>query len=91
MAIIYQTFEIGEANLKAYVTQNCAEADLWVYLAANRGMAARQGVWFITQHKTEAKQKIYFGSRGTSNVIVYFTNDIGSAGWRRSHRLEKTL
>ncbi len=87
MAVIYQTFEIGEADIKAYVTQNPAEADIWVYIASSRGLAGNKGVWFVTKQKTKSQLKIYFSNRGISNVIVYFTNDIGSAGWRNEHKL----
>lgn len=87
MTVIYQTYSIGEADIKVYVTHHKAEADIWVYLAPSRGLACKEAVWFITKHKTKSQKKIFFGARGTSNVIVYFTNCFGSAGWRKSHRL----
>ncbi|TQV87252.1 DUF6150 family protein [Aliikangiella coralliicola] len=91
MALIYQTFSIGEADVKAYVTHNQAIADLWVYITKNRGIAYKTGVWYLCRSKVEAQKKVCFCDRGMSNLIVYFVNDQGLASWRTQHRFASFL
>ena len=88
MPLIYQTYDLGEADFKAYVTHHPGEADAWIYLAGNRGFAGKECIWYITKSKGKSRKKIYFGNRGIANLIIYFVKDIGSAGWRKTHRLQ---
>jgi hypothetical protein len=91
MAKIYQTFSMGEAQYKIHISENKLDADLWVYVVNNRGTAGRNGLWYITNNKLEANIKGYFCSRGMAELIVYFVNVRGEAGWQKPHRLKNIL
>ncbi len=91
MAIIYQTYSIAEAHCKAYITQNKGEADLWVYNVGNRGLAYDNSLWYVTNNRSEATARVFFCSRGISQLIVYFVTNKSEAGWQKVHPMEGRL
>lgn len=91
MAIIYQTFSFAEAQCKVNIATNKAEADLWVYSVSNRGLAAGDAIWYVIDERSEASTRVYFCSRGMSDLIVYFVSNKLEAGWQREHRLKFRL
>lgn len=91
MAIIYQTFLRPDANYCFHVTQERGLADLRVYSVTSKGMAYGDKLWFITRLRGEATSRIYFGSRGQAELVIYFVDNWGEAGWQRPHRLSGYL
>ena len=82
MAIIYQVFDEGQATIKVHVTRVASLARLWVYMVPDRSMAHQAGCWFATSNIAEARYRIYFGDWGVADLIVYFVDEWGKAGWQ---------
>ena len=91
MAIIYQTFSYAEAQCRVNITNNRAEADLWVFNVNNRGLANGDANWYVIENRSESSIRVYFCSRGMSDLIVYFVNNKLEAGWQKDHRLKFKL
>ena len=91
MANIYQTFSLAEARYKAFVTTNKLEADLYVYLVNQRGLATASGLWHVTNNRSSSSERVYFGSRAIADVIIYFVKNKSQAGWQKQHRLAGVL
>ena len=91
MANIYQTFSLAEARYKAFITTNKLEADLFVYMVNQRGLASSGGLWYVTSNRSASSERVFFGSRAIADVIVYFVKNKSEAGWQRPHRLDRSL
>lgn len=91
MTTVYQTFSVGEAHRKIYITQQKQEADLFVYIVGNKGLATRDGQWYLSKNRTEVNVRVYFSSRAMAELIVYFVNNRSEAGWQKSHHLKGRL
>ncbi len=91
MAVIYQTFRIPEAQVRAHVVADPGEADLWVYIVNNRGQAVGDACWYVSRHWGKASTRLYFSSRGRANLLVYYVRDRGLAGWKRAHNFRGRL
>lgn len=91
MAIIYQTYSFADAQCKVNISTNKAEADLWVFNTSSRGLANGDANWYIVSERAEASVRVYFCSRGMSDLIVYFVNNKLEAGWQKEHRFKFRL
>ncbi len=91
MAKIYQTFSFADAQCKVHITSDKGAADLWVYNVSSRGLASSDPLWYVTENRAEASTRIYFCSRGMSELIVYFVQNRLEAGWQKKHRLQHRL
>ncbi|MCY7293854.1 DUF6150 family protein [Alteromonas sp. a30] len=88
---VFQTFNQGEAHYIAYITQDVSQADLCVYITKNQGLAYGENRWFITNNKTQTDKTLFFGSRGSAQLVVCFVNSPALAGWQRNHPLQGKL
>jgi len=91
MCKIYQASTIGDAQYRVHITQDKGLADLWVYLVGARGLAGKNGLWYITNHWAEADRRLFFGSRGMSELVIYIVSSRQQAGWKNQHRLTGIL
>jgi len=91
LAVIFETYSIAEAQCKAYITLQQAEADLWVYNTSSRGLAYSDEIWYLTKNRAEASCRLFFSERGCADLIVYFVTNRSQAGWQKNHRFNKRL
>lgn len=91
MARIYQTFDYGEAQLRAAVVTDRGTADLWVHRVSSWGLARGDALWYITRDKQEANLWVYFDTFGAAQLRICFVDTYGEAGWRRAHPLKGRL
>ena len=91
MSVIYQTYIPGKADIRAYITDNRAMADLLVYTVDSIALAYGDALWYITKNSGQATSKIYFGARGQAQLVVFFVSDKGDAHWLRQHPLKNKL
>lgn len=91
MAAIFQTYMPGFADIRACVVDSPGAADISVFLVNSLGAAHTDWFWFITKHQGQATSRIFFGSRGTAELLVHFVNLRAQARWIRPHRLQNRL
>lgn len=91
MARVYQTFDYGEARLRAAVVIDRGQADLCVHRVASRGLARGDALWYITRNKQDADVWIYFDTLGAAQLRICFVDSYGEAGWQRPHPLKGRL
>jgi hypothetical protein len=85
MARIYQTTEMGEAQIRVALVSR-GEADLFACRVGNYGMAQGDSLWFITRDKQGANTRVCFTSIGMAEVKVCFVDSQSEAGWQKEHR-----
>ena len=90
MARIYQTNNMGEADVRVAIVQR-DHADLLVHRAASRGLAHGDAQWFITRERQDATAGVYFTSQGFAQLSICFVDHASEAGWTRPHRLKGCL
>ncbi|MFZ3183989.1 MAG: DUF6150 family protein [Pseudomonas sp.] len=88
MARIYQTATMGEAHLRVAIVANRGMADLLVNRVSSFGLAAGDGLWFITRDKQEATALVFFTSIGMAEVKICFVDSYAEAGWQHPSRYE---
>ncbi len=91
MACIFQSPMSGTATIRASIVDSPGAADISVFAVNDRGSAHNDCLWFITQHQGQATSKIYFGSRGSAQLLVCFVSDRAQARWMRYHPLQNKL
>jgi hypothetical protein len=87
MARIYQTHEMGMADIRVALVDHPGQADLCVKRVGSRGLAHDDALWYICNNKQEAQVSIYFCSQGMAEIKVCFVNDYSMTGWKNKHRL----
>ena len=88
MARVYQSHNIGMADIRAALVDHPGEADLCVYRVGSRGLAYGDAYWYICRDRGDATAAVHFTSRGMAQVRVCFVADRGQAGWKTAHRLK---
>ena len=91
MAIVYQTFSPGDANIRAYVVEDRGAADILVHAVKDMGAAHGDAIWYIARQPGMASSKLHFGSRGFAQLLVYFVAHRAEAKWQRPHPLKGKL
>jgi hypothetical protein len=91
MARIYQTFDYGEARIRAAVVSHRGKADLCVHRVSSWGLARGDALWYITTNKQDANLWVYFDSYGAAQLRICFVDTYGEAGWLRPHELKGRL
>lgn len=91
MAVIYQTFSPGGADIRACVVEERGAADILVYVVRDMGAAQGDAIWYIARQPGISSSKLYFGSRGFAQLLVYFVTNRATAGWLRPHPLKNKL
>jgi hypothetical protein len=91
MARIYQTHEMGMADVRAALVGSRGEADLCVLRVSSQGLAMGDARWYICRSRQEAQVSICFCSRGMAELRVCFVDNYTEAGWQRPHRLKGRL
>ncbi len=91
MARVYQTWQMGEAQVRLAIVDHVGMADLAVHRVSNWGEARGDALWFITRNREDANIWIYFGSPGFCDLKVCFVENRGEAGWLKPHRLKGRL
>lgn len=86
MATIYQTTQMGEAQVLLALVQQRGEADLLVRLVTSPGLAHGETHWFITRDKQAAGTIVCFTSPGAAHVKICFVDSDGEAGWQKPNR-----
>lgn len=81
MAVVYQTNNMGEAQLRVALVDR-GSADLLVHRVSSRGMAHGTTRWFITRDKQQATVLVYFTSPGMAQLKISFVNTFGETKWR---------
>jgi len=69
------------------------DADLIVFVTDSHGMSFRKDeVWSYVEGDGESNVKIFWDELSTtSDLKIYFTNDLGVAGWVTEHPLKGKL
>ena len=88
MARVYQTYNMGEAQVRAAIVNHPGQADLCVLRVDSWGLAAGDTLWYITRDKQQASVWVYFGSIGECQLRVCFVDNYTLAGWQRVHPLK---
>ena len=88
VARIYQTPDMGEADVRVAIVEEPGEADLCVHRVGSWGLASGDALWFITRDKQEATAWVYFCGRGFAQVLVCFVDNYAQAGWQHSHPMK---
>jgi hypothetical protein len=91
MARIYQTFDRGEAGIKASIVRHRGKADLCVHRVSSWGLARGDALWYITTNKQDANLWVYFDTYGAAQLHICFVDSYGEAGWLRPHALRGRL
>jgi hypothetical protein len=91
MARVYQTFDHGEARLRAAVVNDPGQADLCVHRVSSWGLARGDALWYITRDKQESTLWVYFDTFGAAQLRICFVGTYTQAGWRRDHPLKGKL
>lgn len=91
MARIYQTFDYGEARIRAAVLSDRGDADLCVHRVSSWGLARGDALWYITRNKQDANLWVYFDTYGAAQLRICFVNTYAEAGWLRPHPLKGRL
>jgi hypothetical protein len=86
MARIFVTDTMGEAEVRVALVDTRGDADLWVCRVSSWGLAAGDERWFITPDRQSATKRVFFTSRGMSQIAVCFVSTLGEAGWRDPSR-----
>lgn len=86
MATIYQTTQMGEAQVLLALVQQHGEADLLVRRVASPGLAQGEAHWFITRDKQAAGTIVCFTSPGFAHVRICFVDNDAEAGWKKPSR-----
>ena len=84
IAIVYQTFDYGEANFLVHVTQNPHEADVWVSTVNQLGAHRGDLLWYFTNNIDEATSSIYLCSYGMSSITIHFVAAYAETCWRNT-------
>ena len=72
----------SEADVRVYVTDDRAEADLIIYETTDEWAATESPIWYYTDVLGRAERTIYFtNARWEADLIVSKTNIQGEAGW----------
>ncbi|MCB1736545.1 MAG: hypothetical protein KDI42_00315 [Gammaproteobacteria bacterium] len=87
MARIYQTRDMGMADIRAALVDHPGEADLCVRRVGSWGLADGDARWYICTNRQDAQVCVWFGSRGMAEVKICFVSDYTQAGWKTAHRL----
>lgn len=90
MAHIYQTNNMGDADLRVAIVQR-GDADLLVHRVDSWGLAHGDAHWFISRDRQSATAGIYFTSQGYAQLSICFVDNASEAGWSRPHRLKGCL
>ncbi|MCM2565224.1 MULTISPECIES: DUF6150 family protein [Janthinobacterium] len=90
MARIYQTNNMGEADVRVAIVQR-GNADLLVQRVSSWGLAHGDAHWFLTRERQDASASVYFTSQGFAQLTICFVDHPGEAGWARPHRFKGCL
>jgi len=88
MARIYQAATMGEAHVRAAIIMERGMADLLVHRVSSFGLAAGDGLWFITRDQQDATAWVFFTSIGMAEVKICFVDNYAEAGWQKPSRYE---
>jgi hypothetical protein len=88
MARIYQAASMGEAHIRVALVQERGSADLLVHRVSSWGLAYGDALWYITRDKQDASVWLYFTSIGMAEVKIFFVDNYGEAGWKKSHHYQ---
>lgn len=91
MARIYQTPDMGMANVRAALVSGQGEADLCVLRVSSWGLALGDALWYVCRDRQDAQLCVHFGNRGMAELLVCFVDNYSAAGWQRPHRLKGRL
>ncbi len=91
MARVYQTYTMGDAQVRAALVAAQGQADLLACRVSSWGAARGDALWYVTTESLEATVRIYFGPLGMAELLVCFVATPGMARWMRGHRLRGRL
>lgn len=82
--VVIETKVLKEANVKIYLTNYPADADVVVFKTPFIDRAqGNKGIWYFTDMSGWANKKIcYVSGKDIANIVVCFTDDAKQAGWR---------
>ncbi|GAA4466229.1 hypothetical protein GCM10023093_20040 [Nemorincola caseinilytica] len=90
---VYTTNNRGTSDLKVFVTDKASDADLNVYKVPNKydaGKDLEEGLWYFTDHGTEARTRITFVDKATqADIQIRFVSSRFSAGKGWGKRADK--
>lgn len=81
MAIVYQTTNMGEAQVRMALVDR-GSADLLVHRVGSRGLARGDALWFVTRDRQDASVVVCFTSPGMAQLKICFVDTLGEAGWQ---------
>jgi hypothetical protein len=92
MTRIYQSPNIGDAQVRVALVRSIGQADLLVHRVSSWGLARGGALWYITRNKQDAQVYVYMCSLGMAQLRVCFVNTYGQAGWiNTDHPLAKRV
>ncbi len=81
MAIIYQTNNFGDADLRVALVDR-GVADLLVYRVASPGLARGDALWYVTRERQGAVVRVFFVSLGMAQLKICFVSNQNEDGWQ---------
>ncbi len=86
--IVMTTPYVKQANIKVYVTEYKADADLVVFRTPfMENSYGNKGMWYYTRNAGEANKKIYYMKhKEEADLKVYFTTNEKEAGWQNKKK-----